>query len=993
MTIAADRLMGSRAFATGTRMSLTVLALLLALFAVGSPRTVQAQQFTDVADEADTHFRLGIAAYRAGDFEKALSHYFMSNRLAPNRNVLFNIARCYEELDRFVEAYRYYDTYASAEDTTEQELAEANKALARVSRSVSLLQVTSEPPGATLYIDRKELGGYGTTPRSLALAPGTYKILLEREGYLPQAAEGVVTKVGEQTELKLTLERIRGEVELQGEPAGARVRIEDPAGEVNGVLPGTFVVTPGEHKAFIEAEGYMTEERVVRVEANAHAVETVSLERERGTIVVQSEENDALITVDGRPVGFTPAVVDGVTSGPHKLAVQASGFRPFAASVEVLANQRVVVEVNLEVADEVAAASRTSESLQEAPASVTLIGKREIEGFAYTNVGDALLGVRGLFPNSDLTYDSFGFRGVNPFGQYGNRVQVQLDGHILNDDWIGASFLEYDLLTDLHMVEQLEVVRGPGSVLYGTGALFGVINLVTPSQPLEHHARGGISTVENGAVRVYADTSAPLGDSGGVWVSAGGLEAQGQDYYSPSNLGSSLASDGIAREVGGFDAANGLAKVWVGPVTLEGYFQQRDKQIPTGSFGTLFNDPRTSVLDRRAFAEVRYEPQLSEEVQLLTRAFYDFYHYEGAFAYLESDGGLLSETYDGHWLGLEARTIWQPLPAARLTFGSEYQFHYSNQEFGTAAETPDEPYLDQVHPFHQLSGYANADWTLTSWLGLSGGVRFDSWWIDTLPIDAEATQTKDQFLFSVNPRLVAVLTPAEGSVIKVLGGRAFRAPSVYELTYNDGGFTQVPSPDLVPEIVTTGELEVSQHFGESFWLTAAGFFSHISELIVIEGAGDETDPLHFVNQAAPVLTLGGELELRREFRLGWMLVAQYSFQRTRIDALFDGEQLPNSPTHMGSVKLVAPITSRALRLASRVSTDLGRLDRNLDEADPAVLWDLTLSGEGQGMGLRYSIGVRNLLDWRYTQPVGDDIPDLGVPQAGRTFQVEVSAQF
>ena len=108
MTIAADRLMGSRAFATGTRMSLTVLALLLALFAVGSPRTVQAQQFADVADEADTHFRLGIAAYRAGDFEKALSHYFMSNRLAPNRNVLFNIARCYEELDRFVELCRTY---------------------------------------------------------------------------------------------------------------------------------------------------------------------------------------------------------------------------------------------------------------------------------------------------------------------------------------------------------------------------------------------------------------------------------------------------------------------------------------------------------------------------------------------------------------------------------------------------------------------------------------------------------------------------------------------------------------------------------------------------------------------------------------------------------------------------------------------------------------------------------------------------------------------
>src|SRR3954463_420656 len=62
----------------------------------------------DVADEADTQFNLGAEQYQGGNFELALSHFLASNRLARNKNVLFNIARCYEQLRRFPEAHRYY---------------------------------------------------------------------------------------------------------------------------------------------------------------------------------------------------------------------------------------------------------------------------------------------------------------------------------------------------------------------------------------------------------------------------------------------------------------------------------------------------------------------------------------------------------------------------------------------------------------------------------------------------------------------------------------------------------------------------------------------------------------------------------------------------------------------------------------------------------------------------------------------------------------------
>ena len=64
----------------------------------------------NTADEADVAFVLGNEAYAKSDYQRALSQYFLSYRLVPNRNVLFNMVRCYEALDRFNEAYRYFNS-------------------------------------------------------------------------------------------------------------------------------------------------------------------------------------------------------------------------------------------------------------------------------------------------------------------------------------------------------------------------------------------------------------------------------------------------------------------------------------------------------------------------------------------------------------------------------------------------------------------------------------------------------------------------------------------------------------------------------------------------------------------------------------------------------------------------------------------------------------------------------------------------------------------
>src|SRR6266545_476546 len=90
------------------------------------------------ADEADARFHLGNTLFRAGRFDDALVEFFTSNRLAHNRNVVFNIARSYEALARYEEAYRYYAEYI-AEEPNKDERSAAVRRLKELEPRVALL--------------------------------------------------------------------------------------------------------------------------------------------------------------------------------------------------------------------------------------------------------------------------------------------------------------------------------------------------------------------------------------------------------------------------------------------------------------------------------------------------------------------------------------------------------------------------------------------------------------------------------------------------------------------------------------------------------------------------------------------------------------------------------------------------------------------------------------------------------------------------------------
>ncbi|MFH1810786.1 MAG: TonB-dependent receptor [Pseudomonadota bacterium] len=939
---------------------------------------VLAQMETGVVDEAEVLFTLGNEAYLQGEYRRAVAHYLASNRLAPNKNVIFNVARCYERLQQYVEAYRFFSMYAESGVSTEDR-ARAAEGMRRVRQHVALLRVETTPPGATVYVGRRDLGSYGTTPRDLALAPATIQVLLELDGFEPVVVKDVKLAVGTETPVRVELKQIFGTLEIAGAPEGAWIRAGSEDGKELGRVPATLSLPPGSAVLAIGLDGHETLQATPVVRADQKTSLRIQLEELRGALVVQCDERDALILLDGQPVGFTPEVVENLRAGTHRLRVELEGYRPAEQDVTIAPRSRSLVEIALAASDEVAAASRSVESIQDAPASVTVISRPEIDAMGYSSLYDAALGSRSVFANDDGAYRTLGVRGLQPFGSYGNRVLVQLDGHTLNGDWVGSSFVDQDLMTSLRTIEHIEIVRGPGSALYGSNAFLGVFNLVTPRTAPRHTVRTSLFALGDGSAGFGADGGHSLGDEGGFWAAASGSLGQARDLAYDAYVGTPWAPDGVAHGVGDFQAGTVLLRGWWKDLSLQGYFNHRAKQIPTAAFGTIFGDRREHEDDQRGFLDLRYEPELASWLRLHARTYLDYAAYQGAFPYQVEDG-LLTERFTGAWGGAEIRGELEPLDWLRLTLGTEYQGHFLNTAIGDA--------IDEQHPFHVGSGYGVLDLHPLSWLRLSAGARFDGWWITNLTTEGSASQQR--LLYSVNPRLAAVLRPSDDDSIKLMVGRAFRAPSIYELTYWDGGETQIQSPGLSPEAVITAELEYNRRLMERLWLSGAVFVNYITELVTQVGEGVSNNPFYYDNSPDPVWTAGAEVELRRELSQGILASAQYSFQRTRATDLLGAQTLPNSPEHLVGLKAVVPLAGRALIGAGRLYWEFGRRDTLDHQLPPIALLDLTLSGRYQPLGLEYAAGLRNALDWEYRLPVGEDIADTTLRQPGRSFYLSLS---
>ena len=250
-------------------------------------------------------------------------------------------------------------------------------------------------------------------------------------------------------------------------------------------------------------------------------------------------------------------------------------------------------------------ASKHEQKITEAPSAVTIVSREDIKQFGYRTLGDVLASVRGWYITSDRAYNFAGVRGVNRLGDFGGRLLLTVDGHRLNEPVYDSTFFGQDFPLDVDLIERVEVIRGPGSSLYGNNAFFGVVNVITRKgrdlKGLEASALGGDFSTYGGR----ASFGRHFTNGVEMLLSGSYYDTKGQETLPYEDLsGNPLPSN---RHLDYERSSKFFGSVAYGDFTLEGLYGHREKAIAPGTWGTVFDDPRSQITDDRAFAELRFE--------------------------------------------------------------------------------------------------------------------------------------------------------------------------------------------------------------------------------------------------------------------------------------------------------------------------------------------------------------------------------------------------
>jgi outer membrane receptor for ferrienterochelin and colicins len=629
--------------------------------------------------------------------------------------------------------------------------------------------------------------------------------------------------------------------------------------------------------------------------------------------------------------------------------------------------------MNVEV-QKVYGASKREQKVSEAPASITIVTREEIKRFGYRTLADILEGTRSFFTTYDRNYQYVGIRGFGRPADYNNRVLILLDGHRLNDNIAGGSAIGADLPLDVDLIDRVEIIRGPGSSLYGTNAQFGVINIVTKSgrdyNTLEVKGEG--ASFDTGRGRATYGEAFDGGPD--VLVSATGFDSDGptlhySEFDDPSTHFGNVHHDGQRY-------SDFFAKVSYESLTFTAARVSMEKEIPTAPWGVIFADPHTTARDDRTLLGLSYLNEIAEDFTVSAHASCNLYDYRGWYAYDWAvapdppDVVINKDLWDGRWW-IGDLTFTKQLPGGhQLTWGTESQYNQRQEQKNWDRDV----YLHDVRNSWNWALFAEDEFPILDKLLLNVGARFDEY----------VHQAR-----TTNPRVGLIYKHSDETTLKALYGTAFRAPTDYELYYQDGGSTTKASPDLRPEKMDTAELVIEHRLDKSTSVAMTGFYYQLDHLI--EQWVDPSDGLLVFRNGDTVIGKGAEIEVTRLWKGDIKTTGSYSYTESEYQ---DISQRPaNSPRHLAKLRVLVPLIDKKLFVGIEplyrgdVRTLSGRT------AGGFTLVNLTFTYDGIVKNLDAGLSIYNLFDKRYGYPGGaEHVQDI-LHQDGITAAFRLTYRF
>ncbi|MFY2563304.1 TonB-dependent receptor domain-containing protein [Corallococcus terminator] len=466
----------------------------------------------------------------------------------------------------------------------------------------------------------------------------------------------------------------------------------------------------------------------------------------------------------------------------------------------------------------VTTASKRNQRIADVPLTVSWIPAEELEGTGQFTLCEAIQ----YFPGMECRRGSMRKAAVSARGlgsnYLSNRLLLLKDGRPLTDPWTGQFYA--DETTPLVNLKQVEVIRGPGSSLYGSNAFSGVINIIE-RQPADLIAPGRNVGAE---ARILAGQDQTWRLHGNVAGRGGPVEAL-LGYYGYGSDGPQLFNDPATGLVDTnqdsmVHQVNG--KVRVGPLALDADFTDATIGRPGGShtqISTVGNcgrchytpDDEESVQNFNASAQV--DQQVTDNLRLFGQA-YGFFKRRDVVLENAFGGDPTRALGKRRRLGGEVRALYSA-GSLSVTFGGDLkadQVNVPNVLPGLSMDDTKQTIL---------GGFVDAEYRLTERLVLSGGARYDRYQIPEIVWRERTDQISPRasIVFHAVPELLTLRTNY---------GRAFRAPTLAELAINQQMYasTLVGNANLRAETLDTFEGSVDfWPFDRRVRLTATGFYN------------------------------------------------------------------------------------------------------------------------------------------------------------------------
>jgi len=656
----------------------------------------------------------------------------------------------------------------------------------------------------------------------------------------------------------------------------------------------------------------------------------------------------------------------------HGVALSACLFSSCALYAQSQSDQDVMsLSIEQLAQAKVFTASRHLEDSRQAPSSVSIIGAEEIRRYGWRTLGDVLNSLRGFYTSYDRDYTYLGVRGFLRPGDYNSRILMMVNGHRVNDGVYDSAPFGTEFPLDLDLIDHIEIVRGPSSSLFGTNAVFGVINLITrqASSGMTVEASGDTSTFLGRTGRLTANfREGRLSGlfSGSLYRSAGQSQLFFPEFAAPDTNG------GVASNVDGDRSSQAFGDMQYGNLRVQGLYSTRTKLVPTAAYQMNFNDPANQTTDSAGFLDVSYHRAMGIG-DLETRVDYDRYDFLGVGAFWGADPAeryLASSSAGADRIGSEA-TLGRQIGRHRVIVGGNYEYSPRvEQENWVAGQTP---WFSDHRQASQAAIFGEAELNLVSKLSLRVGGRLD--WFDA-------------YGASLSPRVALVYSPNSRTALKYIYGRAFNAPNAYESYYWDNVSLVAPSIPLKPE--TIGSHEVIFERGLTSWLqmTVDGSYNHLGNLI--DQVPDPASGLtHFVNVGRD---RGRALELELETKRASGLAARVSYTLADAADEIQHVRLANSPLHMAKFNGTVPLSHKSFA-ALEVLYASSQISYQGTRVPSSLLTNVTVSTKPMWGGWAFSASCYNAFNRRWFSPAGPGLLQAELQQDGRTFRVKITYRF